>query len=139
MEVDYAFLANAAEANNGVFHVLGGGIDTVRSPKIPVNYPKLSLVLRVVFEPAELGRKHRLEIQVMDEDGNKISAVGADLTLDQKNPNLPKGWRQGIMTIVPFAQLVFPRFSDYAFHIIINNSSLKSIPFRVVQHVQVNQ
>ncbi len=134
MEVDFAFLADGAEAVNGKIHVIGGGIDTIWAQQVPVVYPRLSFVLRMVFDVAEIGRKHKLEIQIMDEDGNAIATVGGDLEIPGKNPNSPKGWKQSMLTVLNFANLTLPKFGNYSFSILANNSSLKSLPLRVVQH-----
>lgn len=137
MEVDFAFLADSAETVNGKIYVLGGGIDTIWAKQAPLTYPKLSLILRILFEVAETGRKHKLEIQIMDEDGKSIATIGGDLGVQGKSPDFPKGWRQGMVTVLNFANLKFPNFGTYSFNILANNSSLKSIPLRVAQHVEI--
>lgn len=137
MEVDFAFLADGAEAVNGKVHVVGGGFDTIWAQQVPVIYPRLSFVLRIMFDAAEIGRKHKLEIQIMDEDGGVITTVGGDLEIPSKSPNLPKGWRQGLLTVLNFAHLTLPKFGDYSFNLVANNTSLKSIPLRVAQHIDL--
>lgn len=137
MEVDFAFLAEGAESVNGKFHVVGGGFDTIWAQQVPTIYPRLSLVIRILLDAAEIGRKHKLEIQIMDEDGHKLTpAVNGEINTPEKNPNLPKGWKQGLLTVLNFAGLQFPKFGDYVFHILVNNSTLKHVPFRVAPHQQ---
>ena len=137
MEVDFAFLAEGAEASGGKFHVIGGGFDTIWTKQLPVVYPKMSLVLRLVFDAAEVARKHKLEIQIMDEDGGILATVGGDLDIGNKSSNLPKGWKQGFLSVLHFNGLNFTKFGDYTFHIVVNNSTLKSVLFRVAQQVQL--
>lgn len=138
MEVDFAFLADSAESVGGKFYVLGGGIDTIWSKQAPIAYQRqLSFVLRIILEVAEIGRKHKLEIQIMDEDGNIIANVGGDLEIQTKNPQLPKGWRQSFITVLNFQNFSFPKFGNYSFNILVNNSSLKSIPLRVAQRMEI--
>lgn len=137
MEVDFAFLAEAAEAVNGKFFVIGGGFDTIWTKQVPVSYPKMSFVLRVIFDAAEVGRNHKLEIKIMDEDGGKFATIGGDIGTGNKSPNLPKGWKQGFLTVLNFVGLQFLKFGDYTFHIVVNNSTLKSVPFRVAQQIQL--
>ncbi len=135
MEVDFVFLADAAEVTQGKLYVMGGAFDTIWASNIPVAHPRLSLVMRLLFTPAEIGRKHRVEINLMDEDGRRMASVGGDLEIGQ-NPNLPKGWRQGFLTVLNFAALKFEKFGDYGFEVVVNNSSLKNVPLRVAQRVQ---
>lgn len=136
MEVDFVFLADAAEVTQGKLYVMGGAFDTIWTSNIPVAHPRLSLVMRLLFTPAEVGRKHTVEINLMDEDGKGIAKVGGDLEIGQ-NPNLPKGWRQGFLTVLNFASLKFEKFGDYSFEIVVNNFSVKSIALRVAQRVQL--
>lgn len=137
MEVDFAFLADSAEAVNGKIYVIGGAIDTAWAKQVPFMHPHLTFVLKVIFDVAEIGRKHKLEIQIMDEDGTVITNVGGDLEIPGKSPNLPKGWRQSFVTVLNFQNLNFPKFGNYSFNILVNNSSLKNIPFRVAQHIEI--
>ena len=81
-------------------------------------------------------RKHKIEINLMDEDGKRIGTVGAEIEL-QKNPNLSSGWRQGFLSVINLNQLTFKKFGDYNFELVVNNTSLKSIPIRVAEHVQI--
>ena len=137
MEVDFAFLADAAEVANGKLHLVGGAFDTIGAPQTPLNYPKLSIALRLVFSPAELNHKHKVEIRMMNEDGKVIPpSISGDLEIS-KSPNLPKGWKQGFMTVMNFTNLNFPAFGDYSFELIVNNTSVKSIPLRIVQSVNL--
>jgi hypothetical protein len=136
MEVDFAFLADSAEAVNGKIYVIGGAIDTVWAKQIPSTHSHLSFVLRLKFDGAEIGRKHKLEIQIMDEDGGIVGNLVGELEIPSKNPNLPKGWQQASVAVLNFQNLKFLKFGDYSFNILVNNSCLKSIPLRVAQHIE---
>lgn len=137
MEVDFAFLADSAEAVNGKLYVMGGAIDTIWGRHAPLIHPHLAFVLRLIFDVAEIGRKHKLEIQIMDEDGAVIANLGGDIEIPTKNPNLPKGWRQSLSTVLNFQNLKFLKFGNYSFNILVNNSSLKNVPLRVAQHIEI--
>ena len=137
MEVDFAFLSDSAELVEGKIYVLGGGIDTLWAPQVPSVYT-LTCVLKLTFDVAEIGRKHKLEIHIIDEDGKSIANVGADLEIPGKSPDLPKGWRQSFATVLKFQNLKLPKFGTYSFNIVVNNTSLKSIPLRLTQLVQTS-
>ncbi len=136
MELDFAFLADAAEAVNKKVYVQGGAFDTIWAPAAPAVCPRLSLVMRLLFTPAEVGRKHRFEISIMDADGRRIAAVGGDLQPGATHEVTP-GRKCGFLSVLNFANLKFERFGDYGIEIVANNSSLKSIPLRVIQRVQL--
>jgi len=134
MEVDFAFLADKAEAVNGKLYLVGGAIDTVWSPGVPVIYPQFSFVMRLLIIPAELGREHRLEINLTDEDGKRLATIGGPLKTEP-SANLPKGWKQGFLAVFNFVNLKFERFGNYQFEVVVNNSSLKTVPLRIAQQV----
>jgi hypothetical protein len=137
MEIDFAFLADSAEAVNGKIYVIGGAIDTIWAKQVPSTHPHLSFVLRLKFDVAEIGRKHKLEIQIMDEDGIIVANLGGELEIPSKNPNLPKGWQQTSVAVLNFQNLKFSKFCDYSFNILVNNSCLRSVPLRVAQHIEM--
>ena len=137
MEVDFAFLADAAEVANGKLHLVGGAFDTIWTQGMPLRYPKMSLALRLLLNTADFDRKHKIEIRLMNEDGKTIPpSIGGDLEI-QRNANLPKGWKQGFLTVMNFVDLNFPNFGDYSFELIVNNRSEKSIPLRIAQSVNL--
>jgi hypothetical protein len=137
MEVDFAFLADSAETINGKLYVIGGAVDTIWGKQVPFMHSQLSFVSKLIFDVAEIGRKHKLELQIMDEDGAIIANVGGDLEIPTKNPNLPQGWRQSFVTVLNFQNLNFLKFGNYSFNILVNNSSLKNIPLRVAQQIEI--
>ena len=137
MEVDFAFLADAAEVASGKLHLVGGAFDTIWARSVPLRYPKMSLALRLLFDAADLDRKHKIEIRIMSEDGKTIPpSIGGDLEIP-RNPNLPKGWKQSFLTVMNFVDLNFPHFGDYSFGLIVDNRSEKSILLRVAQSVNL--
>ncbi len=137
MEVDFSFVADKAEAVNGKVYVLGGAFDTIWTTKVPVTHFLLSFVMRLLLSPAEIGRAHKIEINLIDEDGKRLASVGGDITVGRES-NLPSGWRQGFLTVLNFANLKFERFGDYSFEIVVNNSSMKTVPLRIAQRVQLS-
>src|SRR3990167_3301328 len=133
MDVDFAFLADSAEVANGKLHLVGGAFDTIWTRNIPLRYPKVSYAMRLLLSTAELDRKHKIEIKIMHEDGKVIPpSIGGVLEI-KKNPNLPKGWKQGFLTVMNFVDLTFPVFGDYSFELIVDSRSEKSIPLRIAQ------
>ncbi|MBI4677917.1 MAG: hypothetical protein HY748_10075 [Elusimicrobia bacterium] len=139
MEIDFAFLADCAEVNQGKMSVLGGAFDTIWVEKLPAIHPRLSFVLRLVLSPSEMGRKHSLEINIVDEDGKRIATVGGELSVGSRSPDLPAGWRQGFLSVMNFQHLTFTKFGNYCFEIVANNSSLKSVALRVAQRVPLQR
>ena len=137
MEVDFALLSDTAESVNGKLYMMGGAFDTIWAKEVPIVHPHLSFTMRLLFSPAELGRTHMMEVNMITEDGRKITTVGGPLKLGEKNKSLPKGWKQGFLTVLNFANTKFDEFGNYSFEIVVNNTSLKSIPLRIAKRVKV--
>ena len=132
MELDFAFLADSAQAVGGKLFVLGGAFDTINAPKVPVIHNTMSLAVRLLFDVSEIGRHHQLEVDIVDADGRRIARAGGPLFLE-KNPHTPAGWNQGFLAVVNFINLKFEKFGDYGVKIIFNNTTIKSIPLRVIE------
>ena len=130
MEVDFAFLADAAEVSNGKLYSIGGAFDTIYAKEVPVVHPAMSFALRLLLSPAELDRTHQLEVVLIDGDGKRLGGIGGEVNVSKKTGS-PVGWRTGFLTAVPLYNLHFESFGDYAFEIVVNGTSMKSIPLRV--------
>lgn len=137
MEVDFAFLADSAEAVEGKLYVMGGAFDTIWAKTLPTIHPRLSFVMRLVFSPAETGRVHQMEVSIMDGDGKRLQTVGGPLELKDRNPHLPAGVRPSLLTVLNFVNLKFEKFGSYSFEIVFNNTSGKSVPLRIAQRVDI--
>ncbi|HEX9775918.1 MAG TPA: hypothetical protein VGB83_10115 [Actinomycetota bacterium] len=129
--LDFAFLADAAEAQPGrKFYVLGGGIDSIGAPRFPVVHPMMSLVMRVLIHPMEAEDEHALDIRLIDSDGHEL--VRLDGKLRANDPA-----RTGREITVPFVMnLVNTRFDrpgDYSIEILIDGEHAKSLPLRLHQ------
>ena len=133
MEVDFAFLADAAEAVNGKIYVIGGAFDTIWANSAPLNHPHLSFIAKLLLSPAELGRHHQIELKIVNEDGKTAAPpITAQLNV-AKNENLQRGWKQGHIFVLNFGNLRFENFGDYSFEIVVNNSSLKNVALHIAK------
>lgn len=128
-KLDFAFLADAAEAEPGrKFYVLGGGVDSINAPSFPVTHPHLSLVIRLLVHPAEAGRDHELEIRMMDTDGRSLANVQGTFSATGGGPI---GREAPVNMVFNMVNTRFERAGDYSFEILINNEHKKSLPLRV--------
>ena len=133
MQVESTILADYVQENHGKLYITGGGIDTIFAGKIPVRHPSLGIAFRLTLSPAELGRTHRLEILLVNADGGRIATpVTAKIQADRP-PQGTDGWPVTVPLAIHFAQVEFPAFGHYQFELMVNNSSIKVIPLRVVQ------
>lgn len=128
MDVEYAFLADAAETPpNGKLYVLGGGFDEIRAPQFPVTHSYLSLVVKLRFHPAECDRLHRLEIELWDPDGQRLGPHLKTEVAAPRRPHAPTRPSHA-QIVLNMVGIQFPRPGEYAFHILVNGQHLRSVP-----------
>lgn len=137
MQVNSAILADFVQENHGKLYITGGGIDTLFANAAPVRHPFLGIAFRLTLSPAELGRTHQLEILLVNADGGRIATVNAKIQAER--PVQSTGWPVSVPLAINFAQIEFPAFGDYQFELMVNNSSINTIPFRVVQASNVQR
>jgi hypothetical protein len=129
--LDFAFLADAAEAESGrKFYVLGGGIDQIAGPEFPLVHPHMSLLMRFVVHPAELGRSHHLEVRMVDADGHELARIEGDI---QTQAGEPTGREVGVNMVINMANTRFEQPGDYQLDITMNNQFQRSLGLRVSQ------
>ena len=74
-EIEYAFLADAAEVQPGQkFHVLGGGVSRLGAHAFPFRHPHLALVVGLLVTSPELETEHDVRFV---EDNWESPALGA--------------------------------------------------------------
>jgi hypothetical protein len=131
-KLDFAFLADAAEAEPGrKFYVLGGGIDSINAATFPVVHPHLSLVMRILIHPTETGRDHGIEIRMIDQDGGQVMRLDGNLSA---SPAMPGAGREIAMNmVVNMVSTRFERAGDHSIEILIDGQHAKSVPLRLQQ------
>jgi len=132
MELDFAFLADAADVASGKLFVMGGAFDTIYVPNFPAVHPVLAVAFRLLLGPMDLDRKHALEVTLVDADGRQIASAPGELTA-AKSPDLPAGWKQPFILPLRFLNTPFQKPGHYSIEISINDALIKAIPLRVVQ------
>ena len=80
-EIEYAFLADAAETPPGQkFHVLGGGIARIGGRTFPLRHPHLALVVGLLVTAPETEREHEIRFVLLDPDGGEVAGATGSLT-----------------------------------------------------------
>ncbi|MBW3589047.1 MAG: hypothetical protein KY429_06485 [Actinobacteria bacterium] len=79
MQAEFAFIAEAADAQNGLFYVVRGGTDIWNTPaeaKFPFSIGPMSFIVRLTGDPSEVGNKVVLRSTVVDADGRSLGVEG---------------------------------------------------------------
>lgn len=130
MKITLAVLADYANiSRDGKLNIMGV-FDRIGALSVPVRHPEMRLVLRMEVEPVELGRSHRVEIRCMDEDGEDLVRLEADVTISKETATFRETATNHILDI---RQLTFKKFGGYTFSIFANNDLKKQIRFDLVQ------
>lgn len=130
-DLDFAILCNSAVEHENLISILDAPIDTIITKNVPMNI-QMSLAIRFLWTLGELGREHRGEIIYQDEDGKRIIKIDFR-TKVEKPKNAGKGWPIASNLILNFP-LPIPNFGYFSFEIIVDDKSLKTLPFRAVQN-----
>ena len=124
-DIEYAFLADAAEAPPGQkFHVLGGGIARIGGRTFPLRHPHIALVMGLLVTAPETEREHEIRFVLLDPDGAEVAgATGSLVARSQKDG------RDATLTFsIDLWNLTFPAPGDYSFRILVNGSERKRLP-----------
>src|SRR5574340_1628619 len=131
-DIEYVFLADAAEARPGQkFAVLGGGISRIGGPALPIRHPHLALVVGLRVAPGELGRDHDVGFELLRPDGTEVASAAARIRAD--------GGPVTDDTIMTFSvdlwNLVFEVSGPHAVRIAVNGAERKRLPLAIDQVV----
>ena len=129
-DIDYAFLADAADAVPGQkFNVLGGGVSQLAGRTFPLQHPHLALVIGLRVTAAERDREHSLRFLLLGPDGREVATAEG---------NIVAGGHSDLHdAVVTFAidlwNLTLPMPGDYSLRILVNGSERKSLTLVVAQ------
>ena len=129
-DIEYAFLADAADARPGHrFVVLGGGVSRIGGPQFPLRHPHLAMVVGLLVTSPELGQEHDLTFFLLTPEGQQLSSAAAKIVTG--------GHSDGRDTVLTFSldlwNLTFPAAGDYSFRILVDGSERKRLPLVVEQ------
>lgn len=129
-DIEYAFLADAADARPGQkFGVLGGGVSRLGGPQFPLRHPHLALVCGLLVTTPELGTEHDLQFVLLTPDGGQLSSATAKILA-----NGPQDGKDSVLTFsLDLWNLSFPVAGDYSIRILVDGSERKRLPLIVEQ------
>jgi hypothetical protein len=135
-DIEYAFLADAADARPGQkFAVIGGGVSRLGGPQFPLRHPHLALVCGLLVTAPELGAEHELQFVLLTPDGARLSNATAKIVAG--------GQSDGRDTVLTFSldmwNLSFPAPGDYSIRILVDGSERKRLPLVVEQRTAPTQ
>lgn len=134
MEIEYAIIADYAEANGGKLYLMGGGWDVYGLGEVP-GQVRMAVAIGVRFEWDEANRTLPVTMVVEDDDGGEIVRLGGGMTVGRP-AHLAPGTRQLAQMA---ANMLFqvPAFGGY--RVVVRagegeGAHDRTLPFRVVQN-----
>ncbi len=132
-EIEYAFLADAAEALPGQkFHVLGGGVSRLSGPSFPFQHPHLALVVALRIGAAERSHEHDLSFEITSPAGEQLATAGGKVVAHG-----PPDPSDVVLTLaIDLWNLALPVPGEYAVRILLGGAERKRLPLYVTQAQQ---
>ncbi len=129
--IDFLFLANHAELQNGLLYASGAGwSDLFRSPdkegRLPVNHFGIAVSVSVPWD--ETNQPHRLALSIDQEGGEVLSRVETDVEVGRP-PRLPAGSEQRVVLGLG-VDIVFPTEGGYRVVATVDEDT-RTVNFRV--------
>lgn len=128
MQVDFAFLCDAATESGGKVHALGIGFERITVRALPVVHPRAVAVVRFGFNRSDVG-EHSFRVRVSDGDGRDIAPPV------EGQVNLSVGDEGGgkANMIVDLVQLDLRTQGPHEVIVALDGQEIVSLPFEVVQ------
>jgi hypothetical protein len=129
MEVSLALLADCANiSREGKLNIMGI-FDRINAATVPAVHPQMQLIMNLEAERSEADRDHKLEVELIDADGNRMFHMEGHIKFGPP----PPGERLKVNHIIQLNNLQFSRFGVHDFKILINNEVRKSVPLHILE------
>ncbi|OGW47274.1 MAG: hypothetical protein A2Y66_02800 [Nitrospirae bacterium RBG_13_41_22] len=118
IKIPFALLADYSNVSKeGKLNILG--IFThLYALKEPITHPQMQLVFTLEADRVETGRKHHLDIELIDGDGKKVFTFGADFEFSEPAAGETRVSANQNLVI---NNMQFPHFGKYDFKILVND------------------
>jgi len=127
MKLDFAIIADGAtQRPDGKTDIFGGGWDTLWAQDLPATHPQLTLVLRLLSDPAEASEPHSLEILLRSPDGGEVAK--AEGTIEAAPPEVTGAESSGQISstlALTFANLTLSDWGPHEFVILIDDQPMR--------------
>lgn len=127
MKLDFAIIADGAtQRPDGKVDIFGGAWDTLWAPGLPATHPQLTLVLRLLSDPAEASQPHSLEILLRSPDGGEVAKAEGTIEAAPEEITGAQGSGQISSTLaLAFQNLTLQEFGPHEFVILIDGEPMR--------------
>jgi hypothetical protein len=127
VEAKLALLADCANITRDGKLNLMGIFNTINARALPWVHPQMQIVLQFEVGPADWETEKGIELELLDADGNRISAIRRNVRVTRPKVDKPLQ----INSIMSINNLKFNKEGDYVFVIRLDGQIAREIPLRV--------
>jgi len=134
VKVDYAFVAEAADSQSGLFYVTRGGADIYLLPKSlpkPLHLGAISFVLRVVGDPEDIGKTLSFVCRIVGSNGEESTFQQEVNARFDRHP-VDAERANGSILAFRFYGFPVPDFGTYHLEVSHGEETLAAVPFWVI-------
>jgi hypothetical protein len=132
MRALFAMLADFALGHpDGKAYILGGGIDILKPPSLPVVLPNISFITKIEFTPAEAGRPRVIEVVPLDSDARPVGHPARVEITPQPNPDY-QGFPVSVQVVLNFRDFKVERAQTLAFAVLVDGHEVASVPLHII-------
>lgn len=135
-ELDFMIVSDYVRAENGVLHMIAGGVDTITVRAVPA-VRSVGIGLRLKLSREEVAEDHTLRLIFYGTDGARIAEIGADIPARSETSGVPAGRKVGVVAALNMS-LPLPAYGDYALVLFVNGDHKKEIPIYVVSSAELD-
>ena len=123
--VDFMIIGDYVRNDNGVLHIIAGGINTFHIQSVPYAQ-NVGIGLRLLLTRAECDQEHLVEIAFQDEDGTMLARIGGQFRAAYPE-GLPPGAECPALLALNLG-VPIPKVGRYTFELFIDGTNAKAIP-----------
>jgi len=129
MQLSFAHLADYANVTLDQKLNVMGIFASLASASFPTVHPDMCVVVQLTARSPEYGRKFKVDVRLVDEDGTVIVPFEAELTVPHDDHGLPVNMN----LIFRMVNTVLQKPGSYGVYILVDNDEKGSIPLDVIQ------
>lgn len=132
MKLTAAFLADAAQTENGKLFVHGGGWDTIGATQFPTTHPTMALVWILKVDYDEALEDLPIQVELLTEDNQPVGPRVEGVINAGHAPRKKRGTPTFIPQTFTLNLLKFDAPGGYHFRIASGDEELGSVPFQII-------
>ena len=129
MQLSFIHLADYANVTQDQKLNVLGIFGSISSANFPTVHPDMYVVVQLIARSPEYGRKFRLDVRLVDEDGTILVPFETEVVVPQGD----HGLSVNMNLLFRLVNTVFQKPGTYGVYLLVDNDEKGSIPLEVIQ------